>query len=197
MDINFRKTAFITIASKLSQAPDLGLPEFTIAGRSNAGKSSFVNALGDNKNLARISSKPGKTRNIAFFNVDDKLLISDLPGYGFSMANKGEIKRYSDFTDSYLTSNRKISGLIHCMDIRHDPSQDDIMMTEWALHNEISYLVVLTKADKLKPSKRASRVHYFKKFLNLGQADYIFTLAHKEGIDNIRSKLSALVTDLD
>ena len=149
MDINFRNTRFLALAAKISQCPDSDLPEIVISGKSNVGKSSLINALADNKKLARVSQSPGKTRAVVYFNVDRKLLIADLPGYGYARVSKELKESFSKLADEYFTSGREFNLILHLIDIRHDPSKDDIAMIEYMNANSLPYFVVFTKCDKL------------------------------------------------
>ena len=194
MDIDYRKTEFFSFVNKLKDCPSMDVPEIVLAGRSNAGKSSFVNALGDNKNLAKVSSKPGKTRALIYFTVDNKILIADLPGYGYSSADKSSQKDYSSLIDDYLTSSkREFSLIIHFLDIRHEPSQDDVIMSEWVRSKNIPYLIIISKADKLPGSKIGLHVSKIKKHLSLGDDIPVLTLANKKGIEKIRKKITEII----
>ncbi|MDD4326899.1 MAG: ribosome biogenesis GTP-binding protein YihA/YsxC [Eubacteriales bacterium] len=193
MEVNFRKTVFMSVAADISQAPNFQGPEIVVVGRSNAGKSSFVNALSDNRNMAKVSSKPGKTRNVIYFLIDSKLLLADLPGYGYSAASKTESERYSNFADKYLTSDRRFSLIIHCMDIRHEPSQDDVIMTQWVRSNILPCIYILTKSDKLSSAAIRLRTREFIKTLGINDESTIFSLGNKHGIDSIRKKIANIV----
>jgi GTP-binding protein len=108
MSINFRKTVFLSVAANLEMCPQNKLPEVVLAGRSNVGKSSFINAIGDNRTLAKVSSMPGKTKLVIYFLADNKLLFADLPGYGYAKAAKEDKAKYQSLVDDYLTSGERI-----------------------------------------------------------------------------------------
>jgi GTP-binding protein len=154
MHIDFRKMRFLTVAADISDCPESGLPEIVLAGRSNSGKSSLVNAMADRKDLARISSSPGKTRLVVYFDVDGRLLVADLPGYGFAQAAKHKIKDFSALADQYFSSGRKISLALVLMDIRHEPSAGDRLMIDFLDKRSIPYLPVFTKSDKLSRAQK-------------------------------------------
>ena len=149
MEINYRKTKFLKVAATISQCPDQDLPEIVLCGKSNVGKSSLVNAIADNKKLARVSQTPGKTREVVYFEADGKLLIADLPGYGYAKASKEVKERFSKLCDDYFRSGRHIDLVLCLIDIRHEPSTNDINMIEFLNNNGLPYFVVFTKCDKL------------------------------------------------
>ncbi len=157
MAINFRKTRFIGVAADLAQCPVSDLPEIVLSGRSNVGKSSLINALADNRQLAKISSTPGKTRLIIYFNVDEKLLLTDLPGYGFAQVSQQTRVAFSALADRYLESGRPIALVLHLLDIRHDPSIQDLQMIEWLKSRNLESFVILSKSDKLSRSQALRR----------------------------------------
>ena len=121
---------FIVSAEKLSQCPPLQLPEFPMLGRSNVGKSSFINALANNKKLAKTSNTPGKTRLINFFNFSDIFTIADLPGYGYAKVSKEAQARWQKYLEEYLLNREQIRTLIQLVDARHDVQKNDIQMRE-------------------------------------------------------------------
>ena len=149
MEINYRKTKFLKVAAKLDQCPDSGLPEVVLSGKSNVGKSSLINAIADNKKLARVSQSPGKTREVVYFEADGKLLFADLPGFGYAKASKAEKERFSKLCDDYFRSGRKITLVLNLIDIRHKPSVNDKAMIEFLNNAGIPYFVVFTKCDKM------------------------------------------------
>ncbi len=167
MQIDFKKTEFLGVAATLDQCPTARYPEIVLAGRSNVGKSSFVNALGQNKTLAKTSSTPGKTKLVIYFLADKSLLIADLPGYGYTKASKEKQRQYADLVDNYFTSGRKIAFVIHFMDIRHPPSAEDLQMKEWMESNGIRYFILLSKADKLSRLQMRKRIEDFRQDLGI------------------------------
>jgi len=149
MAINFRKTEFTGVAATLDQCPASGLPEVILSGRSNVGKSSLVNSLAGNRQLARTSNKPGKTRLIIYFKVDGKLWLTDLPGYGYAAASRQDREKFSDLADHYLSCGRPFALVLLLLDIRRSPSTEDCQMLDWLRQTDQPYRVILTKADKL------------------------------------------------
>lgn len=194
VNINFRKTNFFAVVAKIEDCPTIDYPEIVLAGRSNVGKSSFINAIGDNKNLAKISSKPGKTRLLVYFTTDEKILFTDLPGYGFSLADKSQKKDYKNLVDNYLTStNRNFSLIIHFVDIRHTPPSNDVMMSEWLKASGFPFMIVLTKADKLSAINIKKRVNEIRNELSLGENIPVFPLGNKDGIKPIQEKITKIL----
>ena len=152
---------FIISAEKLSQCPDFSLPEFPLLGRSNVGKSSFINALANNKKLAKTSNTPGKTRLINFFNFADTFTIADLPGYGYAKVSKSEKERWSGLIEGYLEADRNLRLVFMLIDMRHAPTKDDVQMVNYLIDTEMPFVIVLTKADKLNKSEREKRMKAF------------------------------------
>ena len=156
--LNFNKAEFITSYGKLAQIPESDRPEFAFSGRSNVGKSSLINKIFNRKNMARVSSVPGKTVTINFFAVEDVYFV-DLPGYGYANVSKGEKKGWGDLIGGYLADfDRDLELVFQLIDMRHAPSKDDLQMINYLIDNEIPFVIVLTKADKLKPTARKERM---------------------------------------
>lgn len=144
-----KNPSFITSAVKPHQYPETGLPEIAFCGRSNVGKSSLINALLNRKSLARSGSKQGMTRLVNFFNVDDVLVLVDLPGYGYAAVSKEEKDKWGSIVESYLNKRAELSLIIMIVDIRHKPTADDIQMMNWIKAMNIKCIIVATKADKI------------------------------------------------
>ena len=130
MSIKFMSAKFVISAEKLSQCPSFNMPEFPLLGRSNVGKSSFINALANHKKLAKTSNTPGKTRLINFFNFSDKFMIADLPGYGYAKVSKEAQNRWQKYLEEYLLKREEISSLIQLVDGRHEIQKNDYQMRE-------------------------------------------------------------------
>ena len=137
------------IAAIISQYPKSDLKEIAFAGRSNVGKSSFINAVINRKNLARTSSKPGKTRTVNFYKINNEFRLVDLPGYGYAQVSKSEKEKWGKIIETYLTNRGNLCEVILVVDIRHAPSKDDILMYNWLLEYGFSGYVIATKADKI------------------------------------------------
>ena len=152
--MTIRSAKFVTSLDRLRPFPGQGLPEVAMAGKSNVGKSSMINSLLGNSKLARISSEPGKTRLVNFFAVNERLLLVDLPGYGFARAPKTERERWASMIEGYLEGSKHLRRVLHLVDIRHAPTQDDQPMVEYLRHYDIPFTVVATKADKVSRAAR-------------------------------------------
>jgi GTP-binding protein len=151
--MNVRKAVFVGSFGDLSRLPAPGLPEIAFVGRANVGKSTLINRLLGVRNLALTSSKPGKTRTVNFFRVNDDCFFVDLPGYGFSRVSKREQDRWRDLIEGYLLGRHTLRLLVHLMDARHGPLANDEQLHRWVSAHRLPYLPVLTKTDKLSRSR--------------------------------------------
>ena len=149
------------------QYPSSNLPEIVLVGKSNVGKSSFINTLINRKNLARTSGEPGKTRQINFYNMDDKFYFVDLPGYGYSKMSKELQIKVGAYIEGYLFKRDKISLIVQLLDIRHMPTKDDVMMYEYLLKTNKSFLIVCNKADKIAITKVQGAINTIAESLRL------------------------------
>ncbi len=155
--MNFNKVEFEMAFGTLSQIPDSTIPEIAFAGRSNVGKSSTLNKLFNRKNLARVSSVPGKTITINFFKSEDVRIV-DLPGYGYAKVAKGEKRRWAEMMEGYFQTPRNLKLVVQLVDMRHKPSEDDYIMMRFLKECEIPFIVVATKSDKLNKTQYKERV---------------------------------------
>ena len=149
-----------------TQYPQDGLPEIVLVGKSNVGKSSFINTMVNRKKLARTSSEPGKTRQINFYNMDNKFYFVDLPGYGYSKMSKKEQERVGSFIEEYLNKSQNIALIVFLIDIRHDPSANDKLMYRYIIDSERPCIVVTSKADKIAVTKVDKQVQDLQNALN-------------------------------
>ena len=156
--MSVKKVEFVIGAASLAQLPRGRLPEVALAGRSNVGKSSLLNRLTGRKKLARTSKTPGKTREINLYRVDERLIIADLPGYGFAKVPKPVKQKWGDLIERYLNERDELRGIVHLVDLRHPPTRDDVQMQEWARHYGVPTLIAATKADKIAKSKRSQAI---------------------------------------
>ena len=148
------------------QYPTDGLPQIVLVGKSNVGKSSFINTMVNRKKLARTSSEPGKTRQINFYNMDNKFYFVDLPGYGYSKMSKQEQVRVGHFIEEYLGTCKNIALIIFLIDIRHSPTENDKLMYRYIIDSERPCIVVANKADKIAVTKVDSAVASLQEELN-------------------------------
>ena len=144
---------FIISAEKLSQCPDFQFPEFPLLGRSNVGKSSFINMLANNKKIAKTSNTPGKTRLINFFNFADKFMIADLPGYGYAKVSKEAQAKWQVYLEEYLLNRKQIKSLIQFIDARHEIQKNDFQMREWIIAYDLPIITIVTKMDYVPKNK--------------------------------------------
>ena len=153
MAIKYMQAKFLISAEKLSQCPDYTLPEFPLLGRSNVGKSSFINGLANHKKLAKTSNTPGKTRLINFFDFSNKFMLADLPGYGYAKVSKEAQNRWQKYLEEYLLERKQIASLIQLVDGRHDIQKNDFQMREWVKAYDLPIFTVVTKMDYVPKSK--------------------------------------------
>lgn len=153
--------------------PDENIMEIAFAGRSNVGKSSFINSMLGRKNLARTSSSPGKTRTINFYNIDDELRLVDLPGYGYARVSKEEKSSWAKIINEYLESRENLKEVFLLVDIRHDPTKQDIEMFRFIKEAGFVGIVVATKSDKISKSKALTQIKNIAKVLKIENTDYI------------------------
>lgn len=161
-----RNPKFEISAVKPTQYPKNNLPEIVLVGKSNVGKSSFINCMINRKKLARTSSEPGKTRQINFYNIDDNFYFVDLPGYGYSKMSKIEQEQVGKFIEEYLFHRQEISLIIFLVDIRHEPTSNDKLMYNYIMHSKLPFVVLVNKADKIAPTKVNDYVANIQKSLN-------------------------------
>ena len=164
--MNINNVSLEAVCGRVDQFPDETLPEIALAGRSNVGKSSLLNMLTGRKSLANISSKPGKTRTINFYNVDDAFRIVDLPGYGFARAPRSEMEKWAKLIETYIETRANLVAVTSLIDIRHDPTDLDRQLCEYLKGMDLLKMVVLTKADKIPKSQINKRLGIAKKILS-------------------------------
>lgn len=150
-------------AEKLSQCPDYDLDEFPLLGRSNVGKSSFINGLANNKKLAKTSNVPGKTRLINFFNFSDKFMIADLPGYGYAKVSHEARDKWQRYLEEYLLNRKQIKSLVQLVDARHELQKNDYQMREWVLSYKLPIITIVTKIDQISKNKIQSALAHVRK----------------------------------
>ena len=164
--MKIKNAVFITSVASADKFYKTDKPVIAIAGKSNVGKSSLINMLGGNKKLAKTSDTPGRTRLINYFDFGE-FVLADLPGYGFAKVSKEEKLKWANLLETFL-ANEKINLLISLVDIRHDPTEDDIMMTNYLYHYRIPFITVATKADKLSKTKIKPQLSNISAKLKLG-----------------------------
>lgn len=156
------KAEIITSAVEASHYPDGHFPEVALAGRSNVGKSSFINSLLGRRNLVRTSSKPGKTRTLNFYNINDSFRFVDVPGYGYAKVSKKERNKWGQMMEAYFETREQLQVVVLIVDSRHQPTQEDVQMFDYVTYLDIPLIVVATKYDKLKRSEQAKNLKKIK-----------------------------------
>lgn len=156
------KAEIVISAVSGAQYPKTNLPEIALAGRSNVGKSSFINKMIGRKNLVRTSSKPGKTRTLNFYNINDLFYFVDVPGYGYAKVSKTEREKWGKMMEEYFETREQLCLVVLIVDIRHKPTQEDIQMYHYVTYLEIPILIVATKLDKVTKNKRAQHLQQIK-----------------------------------
>ena len=192
MNQRYRKTEFLISASKLEQSPpDQGF-EAAFVGRSNAGKSSALNALCDHKSLARISKTPGRTQLINFFSVDDERRLVDLPGYGYAKVSEKIKREWQHSMGTYLEGRGCLKGVVLVMDIRNPLKEFDQQMLDWCIYREMACHIILTKADKLKKNAANQALFQVRKAVSEHEeliSVQLFSALKKQGIDDVHQVL--------
>ncbi len=192
-----KNTEFVISAVGPKQYPGDNLPEIALAGRSNVGKSSLINKFINRKNLARTSSKPGKTQTLNYYRINNDLFyFVDLPGYGFAQVSQSIKEKWSRFIDDYLTKRETLTGVIQLVDLRHPPSKDDIAMYDWLMHMHHDVLVVATKCDKISKGQWQKHVKQVREGLKADKSQQIlvFSAETGQGLEELHQWVEAHIT---
>ena len=190
--MEIKKSEYFKSVFDLKELPQDNFSQIAFAGRSNVGKSSLINILTNQKNLAKISKTPGKTKALNFFKINDRFYFVDLPGYGFAKVSKTVKSGWEDLIENYLKTSPNLKGLIQILDSRHPPTKDDLEMLEFLEFINLKYLVVLTKSDKLTSSELHNTAQKFKQILN--HEEFVFFSAKtKLGRNKILSWIKHLL----
>ncbi|MDM5298961.1 ribosome biogenesis GTP-binding protein YihA/YsxC [Bacillus pumilus] len=189
------KSDIVISAVKPEQYPSGGLPEIALAGRSNVGKSSFINSLINRKNLARTSSKPGKTQTLNFYIINDMLHFVDVPGYGFAKVSKTEREAWGKMIETYITMREELKAVVQIVDLRHKPSADDVNMYEFLKYYGVPVIIIATKADKIPKGKWEKHAKVVKQTLDIVPSDelILFSSETKKGKDDAWNAILAKV----
>ncbi len=179
MKVNIHNARFLLSGVKKEHYPVSTMPEVAFAGRSNVGKSSMINKILNRKNFARVSATPGKTATINFYDIDEKLMLVDLPGYGYAAASKGERKALSDIINEYLTERKQLVQLILLVDSRHKPTEDDRRMMDTIKSAGGMAVVIATKTDKLSKREMEENLDRIIETLNLSDGDILLPFSTK------------------
>ena len=198
MKLNYNKAEFTAAYGKFSQLPPPERMEIAFAGHSNVGKSTLINKLFNRKNLARVSSVPGKTATINFYGLENIYFV-DLPGYGYAKVAKSEKERWSGLIEGYLSSDRDIRLVFMLVDMRHAPTKDDVQMINYLIDTEMPFVLVLTKADKLNKTERAKRLEAFKDEIPCFEDIHVIPFSSQtfEGVEELRQIVEDIADDND
>ncbi|MGI6162072.1 MAG: ribosome biogenesis GTP-binding protein YihA/YsxC [Christensenellales bacterium] len=194
--MKIKKAVFLTSVGSASKLPETGLKEIAVIGRSNVGKSSFINTIANNKKLAKVGGTPGKTRLVNYFIFNDEFCLVDLPGYGYARVSKEEKQRWGDLIEGYLKTSSQLKHIILLADIRRTPNEDDKLMVDWMRSFGYPFTVAATKADKISRARRAERLHDIEKTLGADKKPIAFSAADATGKEEIL-KAMADVLEID
>lgn len=192
--VKIKKAEYVLSAAWKSQWPEESYPELCLAGRSNVGKSSFINTMLNHRGLAKVSSTPGKTRTLNFFNVNDALYFVDVPGYGYAKVNDAMKKSFGDIMDTYISERTTLKAMILLVDYRHKPTKDDVLMYQFVKHYDVPVIIVATKEDKLKRNDLQKNEKLIKETLGFDKQDTFirFSSLNKKGIQETWNKIYEL-----
>ncbi len=194
--MKIRTGRFVTSMDALKSFPGRGKPEIALVGKSNVGKSSMINRLTSNSKLARTSSEPGKTRLINVYDIDNTFFLVDLPGYGFAKAPREEKNKWARMIEGYLSGSEPLGFALMLVDIRHTPTQEDVMMVHYLRHYDIPFIVVATKADKVSGAKRAPAVMTICRALQVQPWEvYPFSSENGFGVDKLVTRIGQALNE--
>ena len=195
--INLQNSKLAVTAGLPKQFPRIAVPQIAFSGRSNVGKSSLMNTLLGRKSLARVSSTPGKTITVNFYDIDGKLFLVDLPGYGYAKRSPEEKKRWSSLTDGYFTNNPQIDllrGVIQLVDCRSGATDDDLMMIDFLSQSQIPFVVCVTKTDKLSKTALGESLDKIAEDCGVSRDELVpFSSLTKAGKDELWNKIFKLI----
>ncbi len=192
--MEIKKADLEVIATRRSQYPEREKPEFLLVGRSNVGKSSFINALLNRKNLAYTSSRPGKTQTLNFYSVNDALYLIDVPGYGYAQVDKKTQAKFGMMIEEYLEKREQLKRVFMLIDFRHKPSEDDQLMYNFLKYYKVPVTIVATKTDKVGSSKKDKNTKIIKDTLDLVVGDnlVLFSSVTKLGVKEVLTQIEEL-----
>lgn len=187
MEFKIKNAELEIVCGITSKLPNNTQAEFAFAGKSNVGKSSLINGLMNRKNLARTSAEPGKTQTINFYHVNNEFYLVDLPGYGYAKRAKGEVEKWGRMIENYLHTSKVLKNVFLLIDIRHEPSANDIQMYEWIVHQGFEPIIIATKADKLNKSQLPKAIKLIRQTLNMPEDEILipYSAVTKKGREEI------------
>ncbi len=188
-----------TVCGITSTLPNNQFPEFAFAGKSNVGKSSLINGLMNRKNYARTSQEPGKTQTINYYNINGEFYLVDLPGYGYAKVSEKTKEQWGKMVERYLHTSRQLRRVFLLIDIRHDPSANDVQMYKWIVHQGFQPVIIATKADKIKPSQIEKHLSMLRAGLGIPEdiRIYPYSALKKTGRDEIYELMDSILTESD
>ena len=191
--MKIRSSEIVVSAIRKEQYPAEGLPEIALVGRSNVGKSSATNALLNRRNFARTSQTPGKTRTINFYKINNEFYFVELPGYGYAKVSKSEKDKWGVIMERYLQDRQELCAIFLLVDIRHEPTNDDVMMYEWIKHFGYNCVVIATKADKISRGQYQKHISIIRKKLQLEKDEKVIPLSSskKTGVEDVWNEIIA------
>ncbi|MCR5734529.1 MAG: ribosome biogenesis GTP-binding protein YihA/YsxC [Lachnospiraceae bacterium] len=197
--MKIKQVSLETVCGVTSRLPENTLPEIAFAGKSNVGKSSLINALMNRKSLARTSSVPGKTQTINYYNINNTIYFTDLPGYGYAKVSKAEKEKWGKLIERYLNTSKMLKAVFLLIDIRHEPGENDIRMYDWIVSKGYDPIIIATKSDKIKRSMKDKQLKLIKNTLNVKEGTVIipFSSLNKEGREEIYEKIDQILEDND
>ena len=192
-----KEASLEVIATRRSQYPIDGKPEFLLVGRSNVGKSSFINSILSRKNLAYTSSRPGKTQTLNFYNINGNFYLIDVPGYGYAAVDKKTQAKFGMMIEEYLEKREELKRVFMLIDFRHKPMEDDLLMYNFLKYYNLPVTVVATKADKVTGSKKEKNLKVILETLDLVVGDdlVVFSSVTKLGVKDVIKKIEGLVEE--
>ncbi len=185
-----------TVCGITSKLPDNKYPEIAFAGKSNVGKSSLINTILNRKNLARTSSQPGKTQTINFYNLNEELYLVDLPGYGYAKVSAETKEKWGKMVERYLVTSKRLKAVFLLIDIRHEPSANDVGMYNWILDKGYEPIIILTKLDKINRSQLQKQVKMIREKLQASKSTVMipFSAVTKQGKDEIHEIMTSVIS---
>ncbi len=195
--LKISKSEIIAVAVKPAQYPPDNMVEIAFAGRSNVGKSSLLNLLTGRKKLAKVSGSPGKTRTINFYQINDAFRIVDLPGYGYAKVSKNVSEDWGRMMEQYLSGREGLVKVVQLVDVRHEPTRQDIQMYDYLRHYGLDGIVVATKADKVSRNQLSKNLSVIRKALKLSQEDQVIPVSalKRTGQDQLLAEIEKLLEE--
>ncbi|SDD11053.1 ribosome biogenesis GTP-binding protein YihA/YsxC [Peptococcus niger] len=198
--MQIKNASFLRGAVGPKQYPEDGLPEIALVGRSNVGKSSLINRLINRKNLARTSAQPGKTQQLNYYAIETDLApfyLVDCPGYGYARVSRSEKEKWQDFIEAYLSNRGPLALTFQVIDLRHEPSKDDVAMFRWLTDQGLPVAVIATKADKVPKGKWQAHIDRLMRTLDTPKKPLVFSAVSGYGLDQLSALLEELITPFD